>query len=88
MFDSLAKSRRRILETESNNLGWPLLRMPVLYHPDDEVGKAISYQSFYLDSYFYVAPVLDPGCTSVNVYFPAIIKLSLTFGLAGSTMVA
>jgi alpha-glucosidase (family GH31 glycosyl hydrolase) len=70
MFASLAKYRRRILETESKNLGWPLLRMPVVYHPDDKVAKAISYQSFYLGSDLYVAPVLDPGRTSVNVYFP------------------
>ncbi|CAI7592299.1 unnamed protein product [Penicillium glandicola] len=70
MFASLAKYRRRILETESKNLGWPLLRMPVIYHPDDEVAKAISYQSFYLGSDLYVAPVLDPGRTSVKVYFP------------------
>ncbi|KAJ5371633.1 hypothetical protein N7517_003639 [Penicillium concentricum] len=70
MFASLAKYRRRILETESKKLGWPLLRMPVVYHPDDEVAKAISYQSFYLGSDLYVAPVLDPDRTSVKVYFP------------------
>ncbi|KAJ5153655.1 uncharacterized protein N7500_009094 [Penicillium coprophilum] len=70
MFASLARYRRRVLETESRNLGWPLLRMPVLYHSDDEIAKAISYQSFYLGSDLYVAPVLDPGRTSVEVYLP------------------
>lgn len=70
MFASLGTYRRRILDTESKKLGWPLLRMPVIYHPTDRVAKAISYESFYLGSDLYVAPVLDPGRTSVKVYFP------------------
>jgi alpha-glucosidase (family GH31 glycosyl hydrolase) len=70
MFRSLAAYRRRILDTESKNSGWPLLRMPVIYHPDDARAKAISYESFFLGSDLYVAPVLDPGCKSVEVYFP------------------
>jgi alpha-glucosidase (family GH31 glycosyl hydrolase) len=70
MFASLAAYRRRILDTESKKLGWPLLRMPVVYHPNDVKAKAISYQSFYLGADLYVAPVLDPGHTSVSVYFP------------------
>lgn len=70
MFRSLAAYRRRILDTESKNLGWPLVRMPVVYHPDDVRAKAISYESFFLGSDLYVAPVLDPGRKSVEVYFP------------------
>jgi alpha-glucosidase (family GH31 glycosyl hydrolase) len=70
MFRSLAAYRRRILDTESKNLGWPLLRMPVIYHPEDVRAKAISYESYFLGSDLYVAPVLDPGRKSVEVYFP------------------
>ncbi|KAL4937903.1 hypothetical protein BDV06DRAFT_232264 [Aspergillus oleicola] len=70
MFASLGKYRRAILETESKNLGWPVLRMPVIYHPNDARAKAISYQSFYLGADLYVAPVLEPGRKSVDVYFP------------------
>ncbi|KAL4798540.1 glycosyl hydrolases family 31-domain-containing protein [Aspergillus venezuelensis] len=70
MFASLGRYRRAILETESKNLGWPLLRMPVIYHPNDNRAKAISYQSFYLGSDLYVAPVLDAGHLNVDVYFP------------------
>ncbi|KAJ5085045.1 hypothetical protein N7532_009816 [Penicillium argentinense] len=70
MFRSLAAYRRRILDTESKNLSWPLLRMPVIYHPDDAKAKSISYESFYLGSDLYVAPVLDQGRTSVEVYLP------------------
>lgn len=70
MFSSLARYRRRILDTECKNLGWPLLRMPVIYHPNDPKAKAISYQSFYLGPDLYVAPVLESMSTSVKVYFP------------------
>lgn len=70
MYASLATYRRHILDTESKHLGWPLLRMPVIYHPDDAKAKAISYESFFLGADLYVAPVLDPGRKSVDVYLP------------------
>ena len=70
MFASLAPYRRHILETESQTFGWPLLRMPVLYHPEDMMARMISYQSFYLGSDIYVAPVLDPGQQYLEVYMP------------------
>lgn len=70
MFRSLAAYRRRILDTESKTLGWPLLRMPVIHHPDDARAKKISYESFFLGADLYVAPVLDPGRLGVEVYFP------------------
>ncbi|CAL5867105.1 uncharacterized protein PFLUO_LOCUS1317 [Penicillium psychrofluorescens] len=70
MFSSLATYRRRILDTESKPYGWPLLRMPVVYHPDDVTARHISYQSFFLGPDLYVAPVLDPGATAVQVYLP------------------
>ncbi|KAL5365341.1 glycosyl hydrolases family 31-domain-containing protein [Aspergillus floccosus] len=70
LFASLGKYRRAILDTESRKFGWPLLRMPCIYHPGDSKAKAISYQSFYLGADLYVAPVLDPGRVSVEVYLP------------------
>lgn len=70
MYASLAAYRRKILDTESKHLGWPLLRMPVIYHPDDVKAKAISYESFFLGSDLYGAPVLDPGRQGVDVYLP------------------
>lgn len=70
MFRSLAAYRRQILDTESKNLGWPLLRMPVIYHPGDARARTISYESFFLGADLYVAPVLDPGRLGVKVYFP------------------
>ena len=41
MFRSLGAYRRKVLDTESKNLGWPLLRMPVLYHSDDPQDESI-----------------------------------------------
>ncbi|CZT25254.1 related to alpha-glucosidases, family 31 of glycosyl hydrolases [Ramularia collo-cygni] len=70
MFVSLAKYRRSILETECEPKGWPLLRSPALYHPTDLRARQISYQSFYLGSSLYVAPVLDPDTFEVKVYLP------------------
>lgn len=70
MFRSLATYRRRILDTESKHKGWPLLRMPVIYHPNDTKAKQISHESFYLGADLYVAPVLDPARHSVSVYLP------------------
>ncbi|KAF7195870.1 Sulfoquinovosidase [Pseudocercospora fuligena] len=70
LFVSLAKYRRQILETESETKGWPLLRPPVLYHPQDLRARQISYHSFYLGADLYVAPVLDPETFEVTVYLP------------------
>ena len=44
--------------------------MPVIYHPNDAKARQISYQSFFLGPDLYVAPVLDPGRKTVQVYFP------------------
>lgn len=70
LFRSLGPYRRRVLNTDSKLQGWPLLRMPVLYHANDRRAREISYQSFYLGSDLYVAPVLDAGRKAVDVYLP------------------
>ncbi|RAK77536.1 alpha-glucosidase [Aspergillus fijiensis CBS 313.89] len=71
LFAALGPYRRRVLRTESETKGWPLLRMPVLYHPEDARARQISYESFFLGSDLYVAPVLDEGRREVEVYLPA-----------------
>ncbi|KAK4555834.1 hypothetical protein LTR86_007054 [Recurvomyces mirabilis] len=70
MFVALAPYRRLILESECATNGWPLLRPPVMYHPQDLKARQISYQSFYLGPDVYVAPVLDAGVQAVSVYLP------------------
>lgn len=62
--------RRHILTTESETRGWPLLRAPVMYHPEDLRTREISYKSFYLGEHLYVAPVVDEGVEEVEVYLP------------------
>jgi len=70
MFAALGSYRRMILDTECATKGWPLLRAPVMYHPQDMQARNISYQSFYLGAHLYVAPVLDPEVTELDVYLP------------------
>ena len=70
MFASLGPYRRQILDTESKHRGWPLVRMPVIYYPNDPKAKQISYESYFLGADLYVAPVLDAGRRNVRVYFP------------------
>ena len=70
MFRALAPYRRSVLDRESAKKGWPLFRLPVLYHPEDKIARAISYESFYLGADLYVAPVLDKGVTELEVYLP------------------
>lgn len=70
MFVSLAPYRRHILDTKSSTKGWPLLRPPVMHHADDMRARKITYESFFLGPSLYVAPVLDPGVSEVDVYFP------------------
>lgn len=70
MFAALAPYRRKILTTECEAKGWPLLRPPVMYHTSDSRARAIQYESFYLGPSLYVAPVLDPAVQEVHVYLP------------------
>ena len=70
MFVSLAAYRRTILDAESATKGWPLLRPPVMYNPEDRRARQISYQSFYLGPSLYVAPVLDSQIFELKVYLP------------------
>lgn len=70
LFKALAPYRRYVLDNESAVKGWPLLRLPVLLHPDDRRARQIGYESFYLGSDLYVAPVVDAGVSKLQVYLP------------------
>lgn len=70
LFAALATYRRHILDNESTPRGWPLLRSPVVYHLNDPAARQISYESFYLGSALYVAPIYDSETFSVSVYLP------------------
>lgn len=70
LFAALATYRRHVLDNESTLRGWPLLRSPVIYHTADTAAREISYESFYLGSELYVAPVYDSQTFTVAVYLP------------------
>ncbi|UNI24627.1 hypothetical protein JDV02_010361 [Purpureocillium takamizusanense] len=70
LFRALGPYRRHVLDGECATRGWPLLRLPVLHHAGDRRARGIGYESFFLGPDLYVAPVLDPGVTKVEVYLP------------------
>jgi alpha-glucosidase (family GH31 glycosyl hydrolase) len=65
----MAKYRQQLLE-EAQNKGYPVMRHPVLYHPENKTVRGLTYQQFYLGPSLLVAPVLSPSTTFVKVYFP------------------
>ena len=60
---------RKALVTEAADRGHPLVRHLFLHYPDDPNTHGLRYQ-FLLGPDLMVAPVLDKGASSVNVYFP------------------
>ncbi|MFC5066571.1 alpha-glucosidase [Flaviflagellibacter deserti] len=60
---------RKSLVDEANGRGLPLVRHLFLHYPDDPNTHDIRYQ-FLLGEDLMVAPVLDKGADSVEVYFP------------------
>ncbi|KAI8991603.1 glycosyl hydrolases family 31-domain-containing protein [Mycotypha africana] len=61
---------RRVALREAYERGWPLLRHPVLYYPNDKTVRELSYQQFFMGSSVMIAPVLAPATAYVKVYFP------------------
>ena len=58
------------LVAEAAARGYPVVRHPFLHFPEDPDTRALRYQ-FLLGPNLMVAPVLDPGVATVQVYFPA-----------------
>ncbi|CAO3691006.1 unnamed protein product [Rhizopus stolonifer] len=69
LFMLIAEYRKRVLK-EAYEKGWPLMRHPVLYYPNDRIARELTYQQFMLGSSIMVAPVLSPSASYVKVYFP------------------
>ncbi len=61
---------RRKLMAEATTKGYPLVRHLFLHYPEDIQVYDIENE-FLLGSEFLVAPILEQGAKSVNVYFPA-----------------
>jgi alpha-glucosidase len=68
VYKALAFYRKQLVE-EAARTGHPVVRHPFLEYPDDQNTYGLRYQFMY-GSEFMVAPVLDPGVTSVQMYLP------------------
>jgi alpha-glucosidase len=68
IYKALGFYRKRLVE-EAARTGHPVVRHPFLEYPDDQNTYGLRYQFMY-GSEFMVAPVLDPGVTSVQMYLP------------------
>ncbi|KAI8083262.1 glycosyl hydrolases family 31-domain-containing protein [Gilbertella persicaria] len=69
IFTLIAAYRKTVLK-EAYEYGWPVMRHPVLYYPNDKTARELTYNQFMLGSSMMVAPVLAPSATYVKVYFP------------------
>jgi sulfoquinovosidase len=64
------KPYRIELVKEASKTGLPVVRHPFVHDPSDPEVYGLDYQ-FMVGSEFMVAPVLDPGEETVEVYLPA-----------------
>ena len=64
------KPYRLELVREAAGTGLPVVRHPFIHYPDDPEVYGLEYQ-FMVGSDFMVAPILDPGERTVDVYLPA-----------------
>ena len=68
VYKGLAPYRKQLV-AEAAQRGYPLVRHPFLHYPNDPNTHALRYQ-FLLGQDLMVAPVVDKGVASVEVYFP------------------
>jgi alpha-glucosidase len=62
---------RATLGQEAADKGWPMVRHPYLVYPKDHEVRKLVYSQFLLGNDVFVAPVLDQGKSSVDVYLPS-----------------
>jgi alpha-glucosidase len=67
---ALLADYRDILFHEAATKGYPVSRHPLLHYPSDPVAHSLKTQ-FMLGADFMVAPVTDPGLSTMEVYLPA-----------------
>ena len=65
---ALAPYRRKLF-AEASQRGMPVVRHPWLHYPE-EPGVVDLELQFMLGPDFMIAPVLDPGCTEVDIWLP------------------
>jgi sulfoquinovosidase len=64
------KPYRMELVKEASETGLPVVQHPFIHYPNDPEVPGLEYQ-FMVGSQLMVAPVLDPGGDSVEIYLPA-----------------
>jgi alpha-glucosidase (family GH31 glycosyl hydrolase) len=69
LFTVISEYRKTVLK-EAYEKGWPVMRHPVFYYPNDKIARELTYQQFLIGSSLMVAPVMAPSATYVKVYFP------------------
>ena len=69
IYAALFEYRKQLFE-EAETLGWPVVRPLFFHYPKDRNTYNIDNQEFLLGRDILVAPVLDEGSTSKEVYFP------------------
>jgi alpha-glucosidase len=64
------KPYRMELVKKASETGLPVVRHPFIHYPNDPEVLGLTYQ-YMVGPEFMVAPVLDPGSDSVEIYLPA-----------------
>ncbi|KAG6578296.1 putative glycosyl hydrolase [Phytophthora cinnamomi] len=71
LFRALKSYRLALLE-EYQASGWPIVRHPIVYSPNDSVARSVIDETFWLGEALYVAPVYVLSASSVEVYLPPV----------------
>lgn len=69
LFTYISEYRKLVLK-EAWEKGWPVMRHPVFYYPNDATARELTYQQFMLGNSMLIAPVLSASASYVKVYFP------------------
>ncbi|KAF4031278.1 Glycosyl hydrolases family 31 [Phytophthora infestans] len=85
LFRSL-KKYRVTLQAEYQAKGWPVLRHPIVYSPNDSTARSVIDERFWVGEALYVAPVYDVRATALEVYLPPIEINSDGRSLDGSSI--
>ncbi|KAG3139023.1 hypothetical protein PC128_g25448 [Phytophthora cactorum] len=85
LFRSL-KKYRVAQQAQYQTRGWPVLRHPIVYSPNDTTARTVIDESFWVGEALYVAPVYQVRATSLEVYLPPIELNSEGQRLNGSSI--
>jgi len=70
IYSALFFYRKQLVE-EASLTGMPVARHPVIHYPEDINVYDLSYQQFMLGDQFMVAPIVDEGEVTKEIYLPS-----------------